>query len=94
MALARVVTFSGVSSDRMAELEREIREGKRPDNLPATELVVLHDAAAEQALVIMFFDNEADYEAADEVLNAMPADETPGRRASVAKFDVGLRMTV
>ena len=94
MALARVVSFDGVSRERMAEMEREIRESERPENLPATELTVLHDPEAERSLVIMFFETEDDYRQADEVLNAMPADETPGRRSSVSKYDVGFRMTV
>jgi hypothetical protein len=54
---------------------------------------VLHDPDAEKSLVILFFENEADYRRGDEVLNAMPADDTPGRRTSVARYDVAMRMT-
>jgi hypothetical protein len=93
MALARVVTFEGVDSERMAELERQMREGEAPADFPATELLVLHDAEAEQALVVVFFANEDDYRRGDEVLNAMPAGDTPGRRTSVTRYDVALRMT-
>jgi hypothetical protein len=92
MALARVVTFEGVSQDRIAELKREIESGDRPDNLPATEIIVLHDAEGEKALAIVFFDNEADYRQGDETLDAMPAGDTPGRRTSVTKYDVATRM--
>jgi hypothetical protein len=42
----------------------------------------------------VFFDNEDDYHRGDEVLSAMPADETPGRRTSVTKYDVAVRMSV
>ena len=94
MAVARVVSFDGVSRERVQELEREIREGDRPEGLPATEIVVLHDAEAEKSVVILFFETDDDYRRGDEVLNAMPADETPGRRTSVARYDVALRMTV
>jgi hypothetical protein len=94
MALARVVTFEGVSKDRMSEMEREMREGQPPEGFPATEMIALHDPDAEQSLVIVFFETEDDYKTGDEVLNAMPADETPGRRASVAKYNVATRMTV
>ena len=93
MALARVVTFEGVDSERMAELERQMREGEAPADFPATELLVLHDAEAEKALVVVFFANEDDYRRGDEVLNAMPAGDTPGRRTSVTKYDVAVRMT-
>jgi hypothetical protein len=93
MALARVVSFDGVNAERMAEMQREMEAGERPDEVPAREIVVLHDAEAEQALVILFFDSEDDYRRGDEALNAMPAGDTPGRRASVAKYDVAARMT-
>jgi hypothetical protein len=93
MALARVVSFEGVSKERMEELAREMREGDRPEDLPATEVVVLHDPDAEQSLVILFFETEDDYRRGDEVLSAMPADDTPGRRTSVTRYDVAIRMT-
>ena len=93
MAVARVVTFDGVSKQRMDEMKREMGEGGRPDEVPATEIVVLHDSEAERSVVILFFDSEADYTRGDEALNAMPASDTPGRRASVARYDVAFRMT-
>jgi hypothetical protein len=93
MALARVVTFDGVDAERMAQMQSEMESGDRPEDVPATEIVVLHDAEAEQALVILFFDSEDDYRRGDEALNAMPAGDTPGRRASVTKYDVAARMT-
>jgi hypothetical protein len=68
--------------------------GERPEGLPATEVVVLHDPQAEKALVVLFFDSEDDYRKGDEVLSVMPADETPGQRTSVTKYDVAVRMSV
>jgi hypothetical protein len=93
MALARVVSFDGVSSERMAEMQREMESGERPDNVPAKEIVVLHDPEAEKSLVILFFDTEDDYKQGDEALSAMPAGDTPGQRTSVAKYQVASRMT-
>ena len=93
MALARVVSFEGVSADRMAEMDRQMQEEEQPEDIPATEMIVLHDAEAEKSLVVMLFESEADYKRADEVLNAMPAADTPGRRTSVAKYEVAMRMT-
>jgi hypothetical protein len=93
MALARVVTFEGVSKDRMEEMDREMSEGQQPDGLDATEIVVLHDPEAEQSLVLVFFETEDDYKRGDEILSAMPAGDTPGRRASVTKYNVATRMT-
>jgi hypothetical protein len=93
MPLARVVSFDGVSSDRMAEMQQEMEGGDRPDNVPAKEIVVLHDPEAEKSLVILFFENEDDYRRGDEALNAMPAGDTPGQRTSVGKYQVAARMT-
>ena len=93
MALARVVSFEGVSKDRMEEMKREMGEGGRPEEVPATEIVVLHDPDAEKSLVVLFFETEDDYKRGDEALNAMPAGETPGRRTSVGRYDVAVRMT-
>jgi hypothetical protein len=93
MAIARVVSFEGVSKERMDELGREMGEQEQPEGLNATEFVMLHDPGSESALAIVFFETEEDYERGDEVLSAMPADDTPGRRASVARYDVALRMT-
>jgi hypothetical protein len=94
MALARVVTFDGVSTERMEQMKRDMDEGERPEGLPATELVVLHDDEAEKSVVILFFETEDDYRQGDEVLNAMPAGDTPGQRSSVTKYNVVNRMSV
>jgi hypothetical protein len=93
MALARVVTFDGVSSERMAAMRQEMQDGERPDDIPATEILVLHDADAEKSLVVVFFDNEEDYAKGDAALSAMPTGDTPGQRTSVTKYDVAFRMT-
>jgi hypothetical protein len=93
MPLARVVTFDGVSSDRMAEMKREMEGNERPDDIPAKEIIVLHDPDAEKSLVVVFFETEDDYRRGDEALNAMPTGDTPGQRTSVGKYDVAFRMT-
>ena len=94
MPFARVVSFDGVSTDRMAEMQREMEGSeRRPDDVPAKEIVVLHDPEAEKSLVILFLETEDDYTRADEMLNAMPAGDTPGRRSSVTKYEVAHRMT-
>jgi len=93
MAIARVVTFDGVDSNRMAEMQREMQGNERPDNVPAKEIVVLHDPEGEKSLVILFFDTDDDYKRGDEALNAIPAGDTPGKRTSVTKYEVAFRMT-
>jgi len=93
MPLARVVTFDGVNSERMAEMQREMQGNERPESVPAKEIVVLHDPEAEKSVVILFFDTDYDYRRGYEALNAMPAGDTPGKRSSVTKYDVAFRMT-
>jgi len=92
MALARVVSFDGVDSERMAQMRQEMQGGDKPDDLPATKVIVLHDPEASKSIAILFFDNEDDYAKGDAALNAMPASDTPGQRTSVAKYDVAVRM--
>lgn len=93
MSLARVVAFDGVDSARMEEMQRDMQGNERPEGVPAKEIVVLHDPEAEKSLVILFFDNDDDYARGDAALNAMPAGDTPGQRASVTKYNVAFRMT-
>jgi len=93
MPLARVVTFDGVSSDRMTEMQNEMEGGERPEDMPATEIVVLHDPEGEKSLVVLFFENEDDYRRGDAALNAMDPGETPGKRSSVTKYNVAFRMS-
>src|SRR5215203_2363303 len=85
MALARVVAFDGVTKDRIEEMRRQMSDGEPPEGLPAKEIIVLHDPEGEKSLVILFFDTEDDYRTGDEVLNALPAGDTPGQRASVTR---------
>jgi hypothetical protein len=94
MPLARVVSFEEVNKARIDELRRELDTQEAPDDVPAKELVMLHDPEGERSLVILFFDNEEDYARGDAALNAMDTSETPGRRTSVAKYDVALRMAM
>jgi hypothetical protein len=93
MAFARVVTFEGVEQERMDELNRRISDGEKPPELPATEMIVLYDKEGEKSTVIVFFDSEEDYRRGDEFLSSMPADDTPGRRTSVGKYEVAVRAT-
>ena len=93
MALARVVTFEGVDQARMDEMDREMQSGEQPEGLNAKEVIVLHDPEADKSVAIVFFDSEEDYKQGDEILGAMPAADTPGRRTSVTKYNVATRMT-
>ena len=92
MALARVVTFEGVTKDRMDEMDREMRDGQPPEGFPPAEVVILHDPDTEKSLAVVIFETEDDYKRGDEILSAMPAGDTPGKRTSVTKYNVATRM--
>jgi hypothetical protein len=92
MALVRVVSFDGVTRDRMQEMRSEMEGSEPPEGVQAKEIIVLHDSDAEKSLVLLFFDSEEDYRRGDEALNAMSSGDTPGQRTGVAKYDVAMRM--
>jgi hypothetical protein len=94
MPFARVVTFEGVGQDRIEEMRGDMEGEQPPEGLPAKEMIVLHDADAERSVVLVFFDTEDDYRQGDAVLSAMPTGDTPGRRVSVEKYEVPIRVTV
>ena len=93
MALARVVTFDGVSSDRMNQMRQEMQDGQPPEGLEPEEMIVLHDPDSEKSVVIIFFADEDKYRAGDEILSNMDTGDTPGQRTSVGRYDVAMRMT-
>jgi hypothetical protein len=90
MAYARVATFQNVPQQALDEITREIREGERPEGLPATEVIVLADRESGKLQAITFFDSEDDYRQGDEALRAL---NPPGNigSASIEKFEVAVR---
>ena len=92
MGLARVVSFDGVGAERIAQMKSEM-QGDPPEEIDASEMVVLHDAEGERAIAILFFDSDEAYKRADAFLDAMPTGDTPGRRTSVEKYDIAIHMT-
>lgn len=93
MTLARVVSFDGVGSDRVAEMQQRMQQEGPPPELNASEIIVLHDPESQTSLVILFFEDEDDYKRGDEILNAMPPGDTPGERSGVSRYEVVHRMT-
>ena len=52
---------------------------------------MLHDPGSSEAIAILFFDSEEDYQRGHEVLDAMPAPETRGSGQAVKRYEVALR---
>jgi hypothetical protein len=92
--LARVVSFDGVSKERMDEMRSEMEGSGPPEGLNPKEMLALHDPDSDKVLVVILFENEDDYRKGDEVLSAMPTDETPGQRTSVTRYDVAMHRTM
>jgi hypothetical protein len=91
VAYARAVTFEGVDRNRIDQLKQQLESDERPEDIPATEIILLYDADAEKSLVVVFFETEDDYRRGDATLSAMDPGETPGRRTSVTKYEVAVR---
>jgi hypothetical protein len=91
VAYARAVTFEGVDQNRIDELKGRLQEDERPQDIPATEIILLYDSEGQKSLVLVFFESEDDYRRGDAALNAMDPGETPGRRTSVTKYEVAVR---
>jgi hypothetical protein len=78
----------------MAQMKSQIEGGEPPEGMPSSELIILHDPDAEQSLAIVIFENEDDYRKGEEILDSMPASDTPGQRTSVTKYHVAHRMSM
>jgi hypothetical protein len=86
---ARVVRFTDVGPERIAEMNERIEnEGGPPPDVPAKGLTVIVDESQATSVVILFFDSEEDMRKGDDALNAMDAGDTPGTRASVDQGEV------
>jgi hypothetical protein len=85
---ARVVRFSEVSADRMAEIQEQVEKEGPPPDVPAKGVRVIFDEGQSTAVVIFHFDSEDDMRKADDALNAMDTGDTPGSRGSVDQGEV------
>lgn len=86
---ARVVRFTDVSPERIAEIESRIEERDGPpEGVPATGMKLLYDADQSTAVFVGFFDTDEDMRAGGRALEQMDASDTPGTRASVDHCEV------
>jgi hypothetical protein len=86
---ARVVRFTDVSPDRIAEVISRVEEADGPPpGVEASSMKLLVDESQGTAIFVAFFDTEDKMREADAVFQAMDATETPGTRASVDQCEV------
>jgi hypothetical protein len=86
---ARVVRFTDVTPERIAEIEKRVEESDGPPpGVPASGMKLLYDANQSTALFIGFFASEDDLRQGNEALEQMDPGDTPGTRASVDLCEV------
>lgn len=93
---ARVAQWEGADAkaleDSAAQIRAQAGDGP-PPGVPAKEFLLLHDTAAGKAIAITLFESEEDYRQGDETLNSMsPPGEGMGRRVSVEKLELAVRV--
>jgi hypothetical protein len=86
----RVVRFTDVSPDRIAEVLDRVEEGGPPPGVSISRLQLLSDPEQGTAVVLQYFETADDMEAATRVFDAMDPSDTPGTRASVDTCEVKL----
>ena len=86
---ARVVRFTDVSPERIAEIDARVEEqGGPPPGVDASGMKLLYDESQGSAIFIGFFDTEQKMREASAVFEQMDAGDTPGTRASVDLCEV------
>ena len=79
----RVVRFTDVMAERVESLLARIDETGPPPGVPIKKLQMVFDEGQGTAVVLQYFDSEADLRTGGEAFAAMDPSETPGRRVSV-----------
>ena len=86
---ARVVRFTDVDSERIAEIVTRIEENTGPPpGVESTGMKLIYDESQSTAVFVGFFDSEEKMRKSAEVLEQMDSSETPGTRASVDMGEV------
>jgi hypothetical protein len=88
---ARVVRFTGVTPDTIANVKARVEESDGPPpGVDSTGMKLFVDAAQSTAIFVGFFETEQKMQEASAVFEQMDATETPGTRASVDLCEVAL----
>lgn len=85
---ARVVRFTDVDPDHLAERLAEIEASGPPVDIPAKAIQILHDPDQSTAVVIQLFDTADDMASAEGPLDQMDPGDTPGTRASIDRCEI------
>jgi hypothetical protein len=95
MNYARVVRFTDVSPDRIAEIVSQVEESEGPPpGVDSTGFELFVDQAQGTAIFVGYFETERKMREASEVFEQMDPSETPGTRASVDQCEVKAQRTL
>jgi len=91
---ARVVRFTDVTPERIAEVVARVEEADGPPpGVDSSAMKLLVDEAQGTAIFIGFFDSEEKLREASAIFDQMDSSETPGTRASVDLCEVKVDRT-
>ena len=86
---ARVVRFTDVTPERIAEIVSRVGESDEPPpGVDSTGFALLVDESQETAIFVGYFETEEKMRDASAVFEQMDSSETPGTRASVDLCEV------
>ena len=95
MSFVRVVRFTGVDSERIAQLQSRVDEmDGPPPGVNSNGLQVLVDSEQGTAVVLQLFETEQDMADAEAIFDGMDASDTPGTRASIDRCEVKVAVGV
>jgi hypothetical protein len=89
MNYARVVRFTGVTPERIAEIVAQVEESDGPpQGVDSTGFELFVDEAQGTAIFVGYFETEQKMRDASAVFEQMDSSETPGTRSSVDLCEV------
>jgi len=92
---ARVVRFTDVDPDHMAQRVSEAQSRERPPvDITAKSVQILHDPDQRTAVVIQLFETADDMAAAEAALDGMDPSDTPGTRASIDRCEIKAELSM
>lgn len=86
---ARVVRFTDVTPERIAEVVNRVEESDGPPpGVDASAMKLFYDSDQGTAMFVAFFDDEQKMRDANAIFEEMDSADTPGTRASVDLCEV------
>jgi hypothetical protein len=89
---ARVVRFTEVDPDHLAERLADVSGEGPPVDIPAKGIQILHDPDQRTAVVIQLFETADDMASAEGPLDEMDPADTPGTRASIDRCELKVEL--